>query len=241
MPRRLAAALVAVLALAVGTLAGAPAAPAAIVGPCDAELTGLDMTPLRTGPLADAILVDRDQLVSVTMASERPLTRLRVELEFAGVRWTVHDRPTEGTQWASEIAVSDYGVYGMGLWKVVASTEGAGFTCEATALISVEDDHPLDPLATISGLFGFGLALAGFLGTLAVAGRIGKTRAAPFSGLILGIMFGVGTTVLLQQFSVVYPTVGVAGALVAAGAAFGLFLSLFGLPTRESTARNRVR
>jgi hypothetical protein len=241
MPRRLAAALAAVLALAVGTLAGAPAASASTVGPCTAAIAGQDTSPLRTGPLADPLVVDRDVLVSVTMASERPLTRLRVELEFAGVRWTLHDRPTEGTDWASEVSVSDYGVYGMGLWKVVASTEGAGFTCEATALISVEDDHALDALATISGLVGLALALTGLLGSLAVAGRIGKTRAAPVSGLILGALFGVGLAVLLQQFSVVYPTVSVAGALVAAGAAFGLTFSLFGLPGRESDARGGVR
>jgi len=233
MPRRLAIALVAVLALA-----AAPQAPASIVGPCTAEIAGQDTAPLMTGPLEDAIAVDRDGLVSVTMSSERPLTRLQVELEFAGIRWTVHDRPTEGTRWASEVPVDDYGVYGMGLWKVVASTEGSRFTCEATALISVEDDHPLDALATISGLGGLGLALIGLLGTLAVAARIGRSKAAPFSGLLLGAIFGAGVGVLLQQFSIVYPTVGVAGALMAAGAAVGLAFSVFGLPARSSDARN---
>jgi hypothetical protein len=238
---RLAAALVVALALAAGALVGAPAASASVDGPCTAEISGQDMSPLRAGPLDDPLVVDRDALVSVTMASERPLTRLRVELEFAGVRWTIHDLPVDGNQWASEVPVGDYGVYGMGLWKVVALTEGADFTCEATALISIEDDHPLDPLATITGLLGLGLALMGFLGTLAVAGRIGKTRAAPFSGIVLGVFFGIGTGVMLQQFSVVYPTVGVAGALAAAGAAFGLLFSVFGLPGRDSDARNPVR
>ena len=233
MPRRLAIALVAALALA-----AAPQAPASITGPCTAEIAGQDATPLRTGPLEDALTVDRDGLVSVTMSSERPLARLQVELEFAGIRWTVHDRATDGTRWASEVPVDDYGVYGMGLWKVVASTEGSEFTCEATALISVEDDHPLDPLATISGLAGLGLALVGLLGMLAVAARIGKSRAAPFSGLLLGALLGAGVGVLLQQFSVVYPTVGVAGALVAVGAALGLAFSVFGLPMRSSDARN---
>jgi hypothetical protein len=241
LPRRLAIALVAVVVLVLGALVGAPQAPASVKGPCEAAIGGRDAAPHMTGPLDDAVTVDRDRLVSVTMSSERPLTRYQVQLEFAGIRWTVHDRATEGTRWASEVPVADYGVYGMGLWKVVASTEGRGFTCEATALISVEDDHPLDPLATISGLGGLGLALTGLLGMLAVAARIGKSRAAPFSGVLLGATLGVGIGVLLQQFSIVYPTVGVAGALVAVGAALGLALSLFGLPMRSSDARNEWR
>jgi hypothetical protein len=240
MPRRLAVLFAAALVLA-GALVGAPPAPAAVDGPCTAAIAGSDAQSLRTGPLEDGIPVDRDSLVPVSMSSERPLTRLHVELEFAGVRWTVHDRPTNGTRWASEVPVDDYGVYGMGLWKIVASGEGAGFSCEASALIAVEDEHPLDALATISGLAGFGLALFGFLGVLVVAGRIGKARSAPVGGLLLGAMFGVGIGVLLQQFSIVYPTIGVAGALVAGGAAFGLMFSLFGLPARMSDARSEMR
>jgi hypothetical protein len=238
MPRRLAAAFAAVLVLAAGALTAAPAASASVTGPCTAVIAGRDMSSLQTGPLEEGVTVDRDSLVPVSMSSDRPLRRLEVELEFAGVRFTVHDRPIEGTRWSSEVAVDDYGVYGMGVWKVVASTEGDGFTCEATALINVEDEHPLDALATISGLGGLGLALMGFLGVLAVAGRIGKTRAAPFSGVLLGLLFGIGVGVLLQQFAIIYPTPGVALAVVAAGAAFGLALSLFGLPARESDARS---
>lgn len=232
MPRRLAIAFASLLVLIV-----APDAVAAIEGPCTATIAGQDVASWQTGPLDDALTVDRDSLVSVTMSSGRPLVRLKVELEFAGVRWTVHDRPATGTTWASEVPVSDYGVYGMGLWKVVASSEGRGFACAGTALISVEDDHPLDPLATISGLAGLGLALMGALGVLAIASRIGKSRAAPFSGVLLGAMMGVGVCVLLQQFSIVYPTIGVAGALIAIGAAVGLAFSLFGLPGRGSDAQ----
>jgi hypothetical protein len=239
MPRRLAIALVFVI-VAVGALAGSPAS-ARTIGPCAAQIAGQDAANQLTGPLEDPIVVHRNSLVPVSMSAERPLTRYRVELEFAGVRWKVHEGAAEGTRWASEVPVTDYGVYGMGLWKVVASTEGSGFTCEAAALVSVEDDHPLDALATISGLAGLGLALTGFLGTLVVAGRIGRAKAAPFAGLFLGALFGVGVCVLLQQFSVVYPTIGVAGALVAAGAAFGLAFSLFGLPARTSDARNPTR
>jgi hypothetical protein len=237
MPRRLAIALV----LALSALAAAPQASADLLGPCTAELAGRDMAPMLTGPLDDPLTVNRHSLVSVTMTSERPISHYKVELEFAGVRWIVHDRAVGERQWASEVPVEDYGVYGMGIWKVVTTSEGPGYTCEAAGLITVEDDHELDPLTTIAGIAGLGLALTGLLGTLAVAGRIGRSRAAPFSGAVLGVLLGVGVCVLLQQFSVVYPTLGVAGALIAAGAAFGIAFSLFGLPGRESDARQEIR
>jgi hypothetical protein len=237
MPRRLAIALV----LAVAALAAAPQASADLLGPCTAELAGQDMAPYLTGPLDDAMTVNRHSLLSVTMSSERPISRYTVELEFAGIRWTVHDRVVDATEWASEVPVEDYGVYGMGLWKVVTTSEGRGFSCEAAALIQVEDDHELDPLTTIAGLGGLGLALMGFLGILAVAGRIGKSRAAPFSGALLGACLGVGVCVLLQQFSVIYPTLGIAVAVIAAGVVFGFAFSLFGLPGRASDARQEIR
>jgi hypothetical protein len=237
MPRRLAISLV----LALSALAAAPQASADLLGPCTAELAGRDMAPMLTGPLEDPLTVNRNSLLAVTMASERPITRFKVELEFAGFRWTVHDRAVGERQWASEVPVEDYGVYGMGIWKVVTTSEGRGFACEAAALIAVEDDNELDPLTTIAGLAGLGLALTGFLGSLAVASRIGTSRAAPFSGALLGVLLGVGVCVLLQQFSVLYPTLGVAGGLIAAGAAFGIGFSLFGLPGRESDARQEIR
>jgi hypothetical protein len=241
MPRRLAIALVALAVLVLGALVGSPPASAMVIGDCTMQIAGADASALTTGPLDDPVVVDRNSLVPVVVTSERPLTRLLVELEFAGMRFEVDDRTVNGTRAVNEVPVEDYSIYGMGLWKVVATAEGTGFTCEATGLISVEDDHQLDALATISGLAGLGLALTGLLGMLAVAARIGKSRAAPFSGLLLGALLGVGICVLLQQFSVVYPTVGVAGALAAGGAALGLAFSIFGLPGRESDARSEFR
>jgi hypothetical protein len=43
------------------------------------------------------------------------MTRAKVELEFAGVRWTVKDIDVSSTKWASEVPVGDYGVYGLGV------------------------------------------------------------------------------------------------------------------------------
>jgi hypothetical protein len=149
----------------------------------------------------------------------------------------VHDRPSTGTSWASEVPVDDYATYGLGLYKIVGSSVGQGFTCSGAALIEVVGDHPLDPLSTFAGIGGLALALIGALGVLAVAARVGRTAVSPIFGAFLGAVLGLGVVVLFQQFSVVYPTIGVTAALLAVGAVLGALLSLFGLPTREGDAR----
>lgn len=219
-------------------LVAAPEAVATIKGPCTAEIAGQDIAGYDVGATSDAIVVSRDRPVSVTMSSERPIQRLKVEIEFSGRRWTVHERPSTGTSWASEVPVDDYATYGLGLYKVIGSSVGQGFTCSGAALIEVVGDHPLDPLSTIAGLAGFALALIGALGVLAVAARVGTMSASAVFGAFLGALLGLGVVVLLQQFSVVYPTIGVTGAVVAIGVALGLAFSLFGLPTRGGDARS---
>jgi hypothetical protein len=238
MPRRLAIAFVLLLALVLGAVVAVPEASANITGPCTGSIAATDVGGLDTDPLTDPIEVTKERPVPVSMAASRPISRLKVEIEFSGLRYVVHERPTTGSTWASEVPVDDYAKYGLGTYKIVVTSEGQGFSCEGTALVSVEGDHELDPLKSVAGIVGLGLALVGALGVLAVAGRIGRGRAAPFLGLILGAILGLGIAVLLQQFSVVYPTVGVVVGLAAIGAAIGLAFSLFGLPTRSSDARN---
>jgi hypothetical protein len=233
MPRRLAIAFALALSLIV-----APTATARIEGPCTARIHGEDVSSSETDALSDAIPVDGDNLVSVTMAAQRPIQRLKVEIEFSGLRWTVHDRPNSGNSWASEVPVDDYAVYGIGLYKIVGSSFGQGFTCEAAALVDVQGDETLDPLVTVAGLVGFGLALMGALGMLANASSVGRSRARPFLGLLFGLVLGIGIVTLLQQFSVLYPTVAITGGIVAAGAALGLAFSIFGLPSRPSDAQS---
>jgi hypothetical protein len=241
MPRRLAIAFALVCAIVLCALVAVPATSASIIGPCTAAIAGQDVGGLETDPLSDPIEVSKERPVSVTMSSTRPITHMKVEIEYAGLRWAVQDRPTTGTSWASEVRVDDYAIYGLGLYKIVGVSTGQGFSCEGAALVSVEGDNALDPLATVAGVAGLGIALLGMFGVLVVAARIGTGRAAPFLGLVFGIVLGFGITVLLQQFSIAYPTLGVTIGLMAVGAAVGLTLSLFGLPTRSSDARNAVR
>jgi hypothetical protein len=212
-------------------LVAAPEAAARIDGDCQARIADQDVTSKETGAFSDAIVVDRNDLAAVSMSADQPIQRLKVELEFAGVRWAVHDRPTTGTTWSSEVPVENYNQYGIGLYKVVGTSIGAGFTCEAAALISVEGEE-LDPLVTVAGAIGLALAIIGLFGLLAIALRVGHGRSAQvLLGVFLGAMLGVGIGVLLQQFSVVYPTVPISIAIVGAGVIFGFLLSVVGLRT----------
>jgi hypothetical protein len=228
--------VVAVVAV-VATLVCASQAAATVGGPCTAEINGEDIGPRGVGATSDPIVVSSDRPVSITMTSEQELETLEVELEFAGIRWTVHDQPSSGTSWRSEVPVDDYADYGVGLYKVVGSSEGAGFTCEGAALIEVAGDNELDPLKTPVGLIGLALALVGALGALAIAVRVGRSRTSPVFAGLLGAVFGLGLVILLQQFSAVYPTVAVTGGLIAIGAAIGLALGLFGVGTSQGDAR----
>lgn len=236
LPRIAAVSALVLAALASLTLAS-PAA-ATIEGPCTAEIAGVDIGGHAVGATSDPIVVSSERPVSVTMESQQDIDRLKVELEFAGLRWTVHDRPSTGDSWASEVPVDDYASYGLGIYKVVASSQGpGGLDCEGAALVEVAGENPLDPLSTPVGLAGLALALFGALGTLALAVRVGKTRASPLFGALLGAVFAIGIVVLLQQFSAIYPTLAVTGIIVASGAALGFALGLFGIQGGQADAR----
>ena len=228
--------VVAVFAVVV-MLALASEAAATVGGPCTTEINGEDIGARGVGATSDAIVVSKDRPVSVTMTSEQELERLKVELEFSGLRWTVHDKPSTGTSWRSDVPVDDYSDYGLGLYKVVGSSEGADFTCEGAALIEVAGDDALDPLKTPVGLAGLALALIGSLGVLAIAVRVGRSRTSPVFAGLLGAVFGLGIVILLQQFSAIYPTVAVTAGLVVIGAAFGFAAGLFGFGTSQGDAR----
>ena len=237
MLRRIAAVSTLVLAALAALTLASPAA-ATIEGPCTAEIAGVDIGGHEVGATSDPIVVTDDRPISVTMESQQEIDRLEVELEFVGLRWTVHDRPSTGDSWASEVPVDDYATYGLGIYKVVASSSSAsGLDCEGAALVEVAGENPLDPLKTPVALAALALALFSALGALALAVRVGKTRASPVFGGLLGALFAVGITVLLQQFSVVYPTLAVTGLLVAVGAGLGLALGLFGITGRQGDAR----
>lgn len=235
MPLRLAIALVVLVAVFAAWTAPATAR---VTGPCLAEIATEDARSLFTGARDEAVPVDRNSLVPVRMTSERPMTRLKVELEFAGVRFTVHDRPTTGTSWASEVPVDDYAAYGLGLYKVIGSGTGLGIDCNGAALVEVQGDTDLAALATPIGLAGLALALIGALGALALALRVGQSRVSPIASGLLGAVFGLGVVILLQQFGVVYPTLLLTVGILAISGLVGFGIGLFGIAGSQADARS---
>jgi hypothetical protein len=213
-----------VVALAVAAaLSVTPAAVAEIEGPCQASIAGEDVAALDTGPRSEPIEVREKARVRVSMTSTRPITRLKVDLEFAGLRWNVHDAPSEGLTWTRVVNVADYSEYGVGLYKVVGTSEGQGFSCSGAALVDVQGT-PLETPAAIAGLVA---TIVGAIGVLSLLFRRRASGAASFVGAFFGLVLGAGVGVLLQQFSVVYPTVLVAVAALGGGLALGVLAGLW--------------
>ena len=183
-----------------------------------------DIITRGTSARSDAISVPDTGGVLVTMTSERPLSQLKVEIEFGGIGYTVHEGRTTGTEWSSVVPVDEYSPYGIGLYKIVATTAGRGFTCEGAALVDVQGE----PLETAAGAIGVGMLIVGGLGVLSFLLRGGRTRLAPFLGAFLGVIFSAGAGILLQEYGLLYPTLTTAIGFVVGGAALGFIAGLIG-------------
>jgi hypothetical protein len=214
---------VAALAL-VAALVGSPSAAAETDGPCQATIAGESPAGRDTGPRGEPIDVDEDERVRVTMTSLRPITRLKVDLEWAGLRLPVHDDPTEGTEWERVVELEDYSIYGVGLYKIVGTSEGQGFSCTASALVDVDGV----PWRLPAGIAGLVATVIGTIGILALLVRRRASGVAPFAGAFFGLLLGAGVGLLLQQLSVVYPTAIVAGLLLGGGLVLGILSGMFG-------------
>lgn len=211
------------VALVVAALSVAPAAVAEVEGPCQASIAGEDAAALDTGPRSEPVEVREKARVRVSMTATRPITHLKVDLEVAGLRWNVHDAPSEGTTWTRVVNVADYSKYGVGLYKIVGTSEGQGFSCSGAALVDVQGT----PLKTPAGIAGLAAAIVGAIGVLSLLFRRRASDAASFVGAFFGLVLGAGVGLLLQQFSVVYPTVLVALAALGGGLVLGAIAGLW--------------
>jgi hypothetical protein len=106
-------------AVAVLTIAAivVPSAAADISGPCAATIDGQNVKGRGTGALSDAITVEKNAVVPVTMSAKSQISHLKIQIEFAGMRWTVRNKPSHGTSWASDVKVENYAKYGVGLTR----------------------------------------------------------------------------------------------------------------------------
>ncbi len=228
--RRIWVAVAPAVAALVALLIASPAG-AEITGPCSATINGENVAGRSTGATADAIEVEKDSRVPVSMSASTPISQLEVEIEFGGFAWTVHDEPTSGTSWSKDVDVDRYAKYGIGLYKVSGSSAGAGIACSGSALVLVKGN----PLGTVAGGVGLGMAIVGALGLAGFAFLAARGSTWPVvAGPLLGLVAGIGLGVLFQQYGLLYPTRGVAIAWLAGGLGAGL-----GLPALLRLAARR--
>jgi len=219
MHRRLAIAFVVILGLA-----AAPEAAATIEGPCEATVAGQDVVARDTFARSDAISVPQTGAVAVTMTAERPIDRLKLEIEFAGIRYTAHDEPTTVESSTGVVPIDEYATYGIGLYKIVGTATGQGFTCEAVALVDVQGN----PLESAMGAIGVGMVIVGGLGVFSFLLRGGRPGLAMLLASFLGIILAAGIGLLLQQYGLFYPTRVASILVLVGGAAVGFLAGVFG-------------
>ena len=218
--------LAAIAMLAVAAIV-VPSAAAVVSGPCNATINGQNVKNQGTGAFAGPITVANDAVVPVAMSAGGEISHLKIQIEFAGISWTVRDKASHGKSWSSDVKVKNYAKYGVGLYKVIGSSSG-GVSCSGSALVKVKG-NPLTTVAGIVGLIATILGLGGIAGILMTtmrAGSIGIGKS--FGGLLSGLIAGLGLAVLLQQFALVYPTPAAAIATVGLGGLFGLGLAVIG-------------
>jgi len=159
--------------VALGAARGGPAE-ATIVGPCEASIAGVDAKTRSASSASDAIPVEVDAVIPVTMSTPAGLESHDLDLEYAGITWTVSSETDDGDTSASdEIVVADYADYGVGLYRVSGSARLTdGSTCKGTVLVDVQGN----PLTTVAGLAAAGMVGAG---AAAVAGATIREAKRP--------------------------------------------------------------
>jgi hypothetical protein len=154
--------------LAVGfvlAMLAAPPAAAEVEGPCEGHIDGQDVAPLDSGNPDDAVDVDAEATITVGASSATPIESYEVQMEFAGFTWTVASDSVDDTQWTDEVDVADYSRFGVGLYKVIAVSEGE-VPCSGAVLVNVTGKSPL---TTPAGIAGVVLVAGGAFGVAASA------------------------------------------------------------------------
>jgi hypothetical protein len=211
-----------------------PSATAEISGPCNATINGQNVKNQGTGAFASPITVQNDAVVPVAMSAGGQISQLKIQIQFAGMSWTVRDKASHGTSWSSDVKVKNYAKWGVGLYKVVGSS--GGVSCSGSALVKVKGN----PLTTVAGIVGLVAALMGLGGIGAAVAMTMRAGALSFGrslgGAIFGIIAGLGLAVLAQEYSIMYPTLGAAIGSVGLGGLFGIGLVFIGKLVGSSVA-----
>jgi hypothetical protein len=142
---------------------------AEISGSCTASIAGTDVSTISSTKVGDAIKVDKNAVVPVTSQSTAEITGYKVQMEFAGIRWTVAKGASNGNSWSNQVKVKNYSRYGAGLYKVIGKSTGPG-ACSGAALIKVTGKSPLTTAAGIGSTILLAGGLVGLIHSIIVAG-----------------------------------------------------------------------
>ena len=216
--------------LATASMPG-PAA-AQTTGPCKGTIGGVDAN--RLSDPDRALEVDQLSPLPIIGRSSRPITSHQTELELAGFTWPLSRMRDKGNAFIGFIQFQESTRYTSGIFKVRGRGYGPG-ACVVEGFVKLVGR---EPLTTFAGMAGAGATILGLFALLALAfvspGRQkdalrehvwaeGRARWRPriaFLPVAAGLLLAGGITVLLQQYSLVYPTrlftvvVGLAGLLV---------------------------
>jgi hypothetical protein len=131
---------------------------ASMSGPCTAQVNGQDVSGLSSSSPGDAIDVGESDKVTVAAQSSAPVGEYRIQLEYAGIRWTVAKGQATNNRWTREVEVKDYARYGSGLYRLHGVSDGAA-SCDGAVLINV-DGNPLTTPLGIAGVVFVALGVA---------------------------------------------------------------------------------
>ncbi len=139
---------------------------------CSASIDGIDVAGRSADDPGQAVEVDQDATVEIVVESDAIIETYTIELEFAGFRWQVAEGEPGSIIWSDRIEVGDYSRFGVGLYKVHATSTGPG-ACEGSVLVKVGGN----PLATVAGWAGVVLAGLGLAGVAAGTRRAVRGRS----------------------------------------------------------------
>lgn len=146
---------------------------ASMTGPCTATVNGHDVASLSASSPSDAIDVKESDTVAVKAQSSSAIGEYRVQLEYAGIHWTVAKGQATDNGWSREVKVSTYARYGSGLYRV-HGVSGGSSACDGAVLINVDGQ----PLTTPLGLGAVAFILVGAANLAATVRRARKVVAS---------------------------------------------------------------
>ena len=148
-------------------------ADATMTGACSATVNGQDVATRSASSPGDAIDVGNADEVVVQARSSSPIGTYRIQLEYAGIRWTVAKGDSTDNTWSRSVKVDDYARYGAGIYRVHGVSTGGG-SCDGVVLVDVGGS----PLTTPLGLAAAGLTLIG-VANAALNIRSGRKAVGP--------------------------------------------------------------